>query len=358
MSQETSQWLNQNVLIGCTDQRGHAWHYRAAAQGDEPNHYPGFIPVDDVQRRLFSWKIVERPSAYLVPASDGDTDVIIHNGERYRVVVDDGHKAILPDYAGPDKPIVPFGVFSPTYQPHQYDEWLIRNVANLLDDDLGISSAGLLRRGGVAWVEVSVPQTVQTSEGVDFRPNLVAATSADGTLVTTFKRTITATVCDNTLSAALRHDNLQQVKVKHSRYSSLKLDSARSALEIIFASEQAFSQEVAELCAIPVTEVQWSEILESFVPVPAEEGRGRTQALHRQEKIDHLYHFDARCKPWKDSVFGVLQTFNTYRHHEQTTRGTERVERNLLNALSGETDKQDANVLQIVRNVLKVPVLA
>jgi hypothetical protein len=33
-------------LIGFTDKRGHAWHYRPEEQGDEPNHYPGAIPLD------------------------------------------------------------------------------------------------------------------------------------------------------------------------------------------------------------------------------------------------------------------------------------------------------------------------
>jgi hypothetical protein len=33
---ETAQWLNRNVLIGYTDQRGTAWHYRATAQGASP----------------------------------------------------------------------------------------------------------------------------------------------------------------------------------------------------------------------------------------------------------------------------------------------------------------------------------
>ena len=55
MSAETSTWLNTRTLIGFTDQRGHAWHYRSSDQGDEPNHYPGAVPIDDVRRRLFDW---------------------------------------------------------------------------------------------------------------------------------------------------------------------------------------------------------------------------------------------------------------------------------------------------------------
>ena len=53
MSSETNEWLNQRTLIGNVDQRGKAWHYRADQQGAEPNHYPGFIPLADIKRRLF-----------------------------------------------------------------------------------------------------------------------------------------------------------------------------------------------------------------------------------------------------------------------------------------------------------------
>jgi hypothetical protein len=65
------------------------------------------------------------------------------------------------------------GVFKDGYQPHQYEDWLLNNVAKILDDNLSISSAGLLRNRAVAWVEVSVPDNITTPEGVVFRPNLL-----------------------------------------------------------------------------------------------------------------------------------------------------------------------------------------
>ena len=60
------------------------------------------------------------------------------------------------------------GIFGPGYTRHQYREWLLSTVADLLDDDLAISSAGLLRGGAVAWVEVAMPETITTPEGVAF----------------------------------------------------------------------------------------------------------------------------------------------------------------------------------------------
>src|SRR5664280_1495356 len=112
------------------------------------------------------------------------------------------------------------------------DRWLLKTVANILDDTLSISSAGLLRKGAIAWVEVSVPDSITTPEGVTFRPNLLATTSFDGSISTTFKRTVTDTVCDNTRELALAETG-QQYKIKHSRYSGMRIAEAREALSMI-----------------------------------------------------------------------------------------------------------------------------
>lgn len=39
MSKETLHHFNTQTLIGNTEHRGTAWHYRAEHQGKEPNHY-------------------------------------------------------------------------------------------------------------------------------------------------------------------------------------------------------------------------------------------------------------------------------------------------------------------------------
>jgi len=54
------------------------------------------------------------------------------------------------------------GIFSPGYTMHQYQEWLLTTVGDILDDTLAISSAGLLKAGAIAWVEVSVPDSITT----------------------------------------------------------------------------------------------------------------------------------------------------------------------------------------------------
>ena len=200
MSKETLEHLNLNTLIGNTDQRGTAWHYRAELQGDESNHYPGPIPVPDVRRRLFQWAAESRRLAVETPATVTTMTHLNPDGYPMRWAIVADRQAIC---RSDDTRGTPMGIFKPGYLMHQYEEWLLTTVANILDDTLSISSAGLLRDGAIAWVEVSVPETITTPEGFDFRPKLLATTSHDGSIATTFKRTITATVCDNTRAMAL-----------------------------------------------------------------------------------------------------------------------------------------------------------
>jgi phage/plasmid-like protein (TIGR03299 family) len=251
--------LNTNTLIGNTDSRGTAWHYRAEDQGEESNHYPGPIAVADVERRLFDWQGVSRRVAVEVPADLTTMTHLNDEGDPMRWSVIEDRQAICRSDTH-----ATMGIFAPSYTMHQYREWLLTTVADILDDDLAISSAGLLRRGAVAWVEVSVPDSITTPQGVVFRPNLLATTSFDGSIATTFKRTVTDVVCDNTREAALREDG-QQFKVKHSRHSHAQLAPAREALAMVHTLADDFAAEVARLCAIPVRDDQWRQFLDTHV---------------------------------------------------------------------------------------------
>jgi phage/plasmid-like protein (TIGR03299 family) len=228
-------------------------------------------------------------------------------------------------------------------------------VSHIVDDDLsgelGISSAGLLKNGAVAWVEISIPETMSTASGFEYRPNLVAATSCDGSLATTYKRTITATVCDNTLNAALGERGGQTYKIRHTRNSGFKIANAREALGIIFQTSEEFAAEVDRLCGIAVNAEQWDLVLKEIIPA-GDTKRGTTRADNRRNEVSNLWQYDNRVAPWSGTAFGVVQAFNTYRHHvSQVNSGTVRSERNMQFTLDGTTDKEDATVLAALTKV-------
>jgi phage/plasmid-like protein (TIGR03299 family) len=353
MTRETLSSLNTHTLIGHTDARGTAWHYRADLQGAEPNHYPGAIPVADVSRRLFAWDAQSRPIAVERPC---DVNTMTHldvEGRPAKWVTVDSRQAIVRSDRN-DGHVM--GIFTDSYEPHPYRTWLLETVADVLDDDLSISSAGLLRDGAIAWVEVSVPETITTDEGVQFRPNLLATTTFDGSLATTYKRTITDVVCDNTRAAALAEDS-PTFRVRHSRNSGIKLADARDALAIIHDAADGFTADVARLCATPVSNATFSRFLDAWVPQAAPNGqpltgRALTLAEKTRSELAYMWTSDARVAPWSGTAHGVIQAVNTYQHHTRPVRGTTRTERNMLRTVTGDFDTVDHAAYAALTRVL------
>ncbi|MDN4489250.1 DUF932 domain-containing protein [Demequina sp. SYSU T00068] len=343
MSKETLTHLNTQTLIGHTASRGTAWHYRAELQGAESNHYRGEVPVADVARRLFDWEALSRPIAVERPAEVTTMTHLDANGSPVRWVTVEGRQAIVRSDRS-DGHVM--GIFTDAYQPHPYRTWLLETVANLLDDDLAISSAGLLRDGAVAWVEVSIPEAITTPEGVEFRPNLLATTAFDGSLATTYKRTVTDVVCDNTRAVALAESGAT-VRVKHSRNSTIRLADARTALAMVYDTADAFSAQVHSLCQVPVSESTFGAFVDAWVPRTDSRGdplagRSLTAANSKRDVLHTLWNSDPRVAPWHGTAHGVIQAVNTYEHHSRAVRGASRAERNMLRSVTGDFDKFDS----------------
>jgi phage/plasmid-like protein (TIGR03299 family) len=347
MSKETAEWLNGgNILVGYDAPTWWRNDDLIADLGIESPFYPGAVPVEAVRTRLLDFEVASFPSASLRPVT-GDTDPSVPtvqiDGQTYRVVVDDKRKAV-----GPTDADATFGVFSNGYdtENHQFKDVLLAQTANILDDDLGIESAGLLSNRAVAWVTVSVPHTTTTPDGVEFRPRLTAASSFDGTIASQWARAFGLPVCDNTLAGVLAEQVDQKIKVRHTRHSGLRIADAREALAIVHTMSDEFSEAINELCSQKVTQAQWDKVLDALVPMPEEEGRALTVASNKRDALTGLYGSDPRCEPWKGTRFGVLQTFNTFDQHFGTVRGeTHRAEKNMLSVINGGTAKKDATVL-------------
>ena len=334
MSRETLEYLNANTLIGFTDKRGQAWHYRESLQGDEPNHYPGAIPVEDVRRRLFGWEPIEAMSAAIVMTDEG-----------VQTIVDETRKQIVHPNTG-----AVLGVFKSGYQVHGYDEWLVRNVETILDDDdLQIGSAGLLRGGAQGWVQIETEAT-QLVEGVEHRPFLTAATSMDGSLATTYGVGTQVVVCDNTLSVALG-SFVNTVKVRHSSKSLGRLGDVREALELVLSAGDAFNAQVRELIAEPVSDARFERFLTALTETKSDSKRAQTLAENKRDALRGLWRTDERVAPWRGTAWGVVSSVNTYTQHEAPIRGADRVTRNAEFMVHGRYNALDAATLELLAAV-------
>jgi phage/plasmid-like protein (TIGR03299 family) len=324
---------NTTFLIGNTNKReaaGQPWKYRS----DGNNSYTGAIPVEDVQRRLFHWDAIEGQITATAITDDGVTQT-----------VDPDRKAIMRSDNG-----AILGIFKSGYQIHQYDEWLLNNVANLLDADLVIGSAGLMKEGKSAFVQIELEDTLEIG-GIEYRPFLTAATSHDGSLATTYFTGSQVLVCDNAFHLATKNA-AEKFSVKHTANSRLRISDAKEALRILHLEAESFAVEVQALTEQVVTDEQWDEFVKAyagdFENMP--EGRTATIAANKAEKLNQLWHQDHRVKPWAGTAWGVHQAVNTFSHHlsgfksSSTTRG----ERNMALSLNGGWSKQ----AELVRNIL------
>lgn len=332
MSRETMEWLNNNVLVGFTDKRGPAWHGR---KGDG-NHYPGAIPVEDVEKRLFDWEPEERP-VYIGQPTGNFSD------SGFVPVLDEDRKAIT-------RGAHVFGIFKQGYEMHLYREWLLESVSTILGDDLQIGTAGLLRQGGQAWVQVEVPETVSGPGGVTYRPFLLAATSLDGSLSSSYGRSVTNTVCDNTMAIAMGESD--RLKFKHRKGEKGivgKIQDVREALDIVFTASDDFARQVDALLTTPINDSKFLHILHDEVPLPDPKKAAGAHgiATRKREFIWDLYRFDERVAPWRGNAYGTWQAFNTYRQHEsRINKTTNRVEKNARALVSGQQDVADLAILE------------
>lgn len=365
MSQETALWLNTNTLIGFTEKRGNAWHYQEELQGEESNHYPGAIPVPEVLRRLFTFEVREAPTYYMVPCGFDEMQIMGDDGLPYRFIPSQaGRKGMLRSDTNYD-----LGNFKDGYKGHAYKEWLLDNLANILDDSelgLGIGSAGLLREGGQAWVSIELPENMKAPGDVEFRSQLTCWTSFDGSLATGYGRHYNIVVCDNTREIA--HGQAakggQLVRVKHSKYSDMKINDAREALQIINTMDAEFMAEVEQLTSWKVSEPQFEKLLDEIVPAVVNrdsKGQKRSGTLRdkKREQIITLYRQDERCSPWRGTAFGAVQAFNTWNHHYASVRGGKPIQiRNQENAIMGRTALEDNKVLTVLSDITEHALVA
>jgi len=342
MSMETLTWLNQNVLVGFVENRGKAWHYDEASQGTEPNHYQGAIPVADVKRRLFYWT-----------ATEGALKARVKIAGKWRTVTVDNKKALSHPETGEV-----FAVVGKTFPVHDYSKWLIDNFKKILDagdGDLGIGSAGLLKGGGQAWVQLELPESVEGPGGIVHRPYLTGSAVYDASRVSTYSTGSQVAVCDNTLSAALA-GAWDTIKYAHRPGIEMKPQDVRDALKVLHANTKAVNAELDAMLNVPVSDAQWDKFIEAHIgkPRPFEAGRGQTNWDNTHDELTAIYRHSPMAAPWAGTMWGAFQAVSTWRHHNKVAKNVAggRAERNLISRVDGTNDKEDAEVLTKLRAVL------
>ena len=330
MSAETIEYLNANTLIGFTEKRGTAWHYR----GTHDNHFEGPIPRERALD-LLSYPLVEAGITATYLTEDGVTSVVDENRKGI-VRVDTGEV---------------MGVFSNSYQIHQPAEWCLENVDLLLDGGLQIGSVVVLKGGRVAALQAELDETRVGPENIKHRPFITAATSTDGSMATTYGVGTQVVVCDNTLAVALRSFDAL-TKIRHTSMSLSRVGQVRQNLGLIVEQVgDVFDQQVRTLLDEHVSDARWAEFVKSFTQVEtAKPGRAQTMRQNKADALNDLWFNDERVAPWKNSAYGVVAAVNTATHHIFGS-DEKRVARNQERTITGKWDGVDAGTLRVLAHV-------
>lgn len=339
MSGETYEWLANNVLAGYTVKRRPWWASHAEAMGYATNLFPEEIPMEKVVELIASWSPIEE-SLY-----DGDMNPI----ETHKLIRASDTKEII-SVIGMDAAV------------HTYRDWLSGTVIESVGDEAQVSSAGLLKKRAVAWVQIERPETAVGPDGIKFSPRVVLSTSLNATLPSQINQNSQMVVCDNTLEIG-RGQGLAS-RIRHTKWSGGMLGSHRNIMMRIMQGESDFSKELERELSIKVDDSQFSRFLDSFIPINEDDiPAKKTRSERKRQEITELYKSgDERVQAWRGTEFGVVQAVNTWQTHMSQLRNATgyelddtnlRAMRNYTNALTiKKGDSEDEKTVKILEAVL------
>lgn len=338
-------------LIGMTAERGTGYNRAGVLTDGATNAYAGPIPANDVKTRLFDTARAESvPLEMPVPADLETAEFLDANGMPVKRVPVPRWVAIR----NADTHHV-WTTALETRAIHQYSDWLIGGISNLIGDTLVISRAGLLDNGAKAWIEISLPETIHdTVSGVHFRANLIGGSAHDSSISTTYSRHVSIMECDNQAASRIVGEMGHRHKVKRTRHSGLRVVEGRSALSLINETANEYLDTLHTEIARTVNTRQFAAFLESWAPIADSDGKATvTRAERKRDELTAMYRHDDRVAPWQGTAFGVIQAVNTWQHHTAEIRGdVSRADRNIERALTGSINTLDSGTLATLDRVL------
>ena len=198
-----------------------------------------------------------------------------------------------------------------------------------------------------------MPESIEVLEGFKIRPHLMATTSHNSSIATTYKKVTTFVVCDNTYAVALK-ENGEQYSIRHTKNSGMRIQDARDALGIVHKMTAEMSKHISELSNVDVPYLMFERILDEVMPLPITSRLANTpaqnalsRANNKRDTIYDLYRNDPRVAPWRGTGLGVVQAFNTYNQHYSGT-DKNRTERNIMGILNGAAQKSDKRILALL----------
>lgn len=288
--------------------------------------FDGPVPIDAVRDLIAQYRVVSHPLSFVRPAMPWDDPnlTVTIDGQSFTVVTDDSRQ-IIADSKTDRVHFVP----KDGYKIHDFEDDVMTRLSRIIGSGLIVDSAMVLNHGAEFVVATSTDNLETTPEGVSFYSVLFAASSHNGTLANTLAASTIMPECDNTTAMALGQASRNGMRhtIKHTSYSAERLaksdDETRAALGLLTETDESFAASVAEWCALPVTDGQFSDWLTSeLFPIPDDASKNiTTRNEANREIVTEIRNTHPACAPYKDNAWGVLNAANTFDLWERGTRG-------------------------------------
>lgn len=208
-----------------------------------------------------------------------------------------------------------------------------------------------LKGGAKVSLLARLPREVKIGDE-DLSTFVLLSNSHDGSSAITLAATPVRVVCQNTLTAALSSAK-RQFKVRHTSSLSGRLSEARTALGVVFNYMSEFETVADQMLHTSFSDEEFEVFLKSLLPLPEEEGRGKTIATNTQDTIRSIAHNTLRVdrgdkmeqinlpdmEPIKNTKWWAYNAVSTYNQHFATSKKTKRTsaEENRFKRSMGDT---------------------
>lgn len=337
MSRETLAWLNANTLVAESALMRKAWHF----DGTHPeNTYGEYVPLSAVRSLISEYEpeAVDVESSVVTLSPDG-VESSYGSDPTWKLMRKTGD------------PTTVYGMFKADAADFSYEQWLIDQVADKIDDStVYVSSAGVLQRGAVAWIQLTMPG-VEDVQGFRYHPYLLGFTSANARFLSSWTQTSVFAECDNTVQIA-RDKGDKVVAVKRTKTGNRKVSdgSVRDALDALFMIRDTTGEWIMRMMNTPLAPRQWDTVVDTLWPAPnaATTKRGTTDRNNLRDKINAMYTSDPRVAAWTGTALGAWQTVNTFGLWETSTKGAQRQELHLVKAFTGKHEEQGSRLTDLI----------
>lgn len=345
MSKYEQSELNSGVITGFADDNIKAWHQAGIDLNDlivMGRAYHQGIPAD-VAERLIGWApIVVTPEYITNVIGDTTDDIAVGMYELPQHL----SKFIINPYTMRVVNIVGDG-----YNPTLHIE-MQNAIQAAMDAECDIASVVCLGDGAHMGMSFRARDGVEIGGEFGGAIPLVGFNSSlTGAIASQIDTGTVLRVCDNTMAAA-GMSALKKIRRRRTRNSGVTLTASliREQLDIAFAETETLANELERLANIDITFDQVQMILDTWKPIPDEEGRGKTIAENTRKAFITELH--GGRNPFGITVGGMVQAHNTWAHWSQTMRGdgsgVARLERKAVRTMLGDVASDDAKFMDIM----------